>query len=182
VSRQLQECRRLLALEKQLPDVLSGKQPATPAQRLDFAQFCITTRRYATAARLYADAFKAEPRRADDLNGGHRYNAACAAALAAAGKGQDAAKLEAKERTRLRKQALDWLQDDLAAWTNVAAKGSAPTKAAVRRTLEHWQKDSDLAGVRDKTALAKLPKEEQQAWHKLWADVEALLKKVMAAK
>ena len=90
--------------------------------------------------------------------------------------------MEAKERARLRRQALDWLQDDLAAWTKVAAKRSVPSKAAVRRTLAHWQNDSDLAGVRDKAALAKLPKEEQQAWHKLWADVEALLKKVKAAK
>jgi len=36
------------------------------------------------------------------------------AALAAAGQGEDAAKLDDKERTRLRKQALDWLRADLA--------------------------------------------------------------------
>ena len=90
--------------------------------------------------------------------------------------------MEAKERARLRRQALDWLQDDLAAWTKVAAKGSAQAKAAVRQQIEHWQKDTDLAGVRDKAALAKLPKEEQQAWGKLWAGVEALLKKAKAAK
>jgi len=31
--------------------------------------------------------------------------------------------------------------------------------------------------VRDKDALSKLPVEEQEAWRKLWADVDALLKK-----
>jgi hypothetical protein len=31
--------------------------------------------------------------------------------------------------------------------------------------------------VRDKDALAKLPAEEQDAWRKLWTDVDALLKK-----
>src|SRR5262249_49597576 len=139
-------------------------------------------KRYAAAAHFFADAFAANAKLADDLARQHRYNAACAAALAAAGKGQDAAKLEDKERNRLRKQALGWLQDDLPAWTKVAAKGSAPAKAVVRQTLEHWQKDTDLAGVRDKAALAKLPKDEREAWGKLWADVEALLKKVKAAK
>jgi hypothetical protein len=106
----------------------------------------------------------------------HRYNAACAAALAAAGKGVDAAMLKEQKRTRLRKQAIDWLQDDLAAWTKVVGKGSAPAKAAVRRTLEDWQKDPDLAGLRA-AALAKLPEEEQKAWRKLWAEVKAVLKK-----
>jgi len=44
-------------------------------------------------------------------------------------------------------------------------------------TLDHWQKDSDLAGIRDAAALAKLPAEEQKAFTQLWADVAALLKK-----
>ena len=44
----------------------------------------------------------------------------------------------------------------------------------------HWQEDRDLAGVRDKDALAKLPAEERAAWEKLWADVAALLKKAEA--
>ena len=43
--------------------------------------------------------------------------------------------------------------------------------------LKHWQKDGDLAGLRDKEALAKLPPDEQKAWAQLWADVAELLKK-----
>src|SRR6516164_4586354 len=62
-----------------------------------------------TATGLYAAAFAADPKLADDLKAGHRYRAACAAALAAAGQGEDAAKLDDKEKVRLRKQALDWL-------------------------------------------------------------------------
>ena len=34
----------------------------------------------------------------------------------------------------------------------------------------------DLAGIRDKAALAKLPAEEQKAFTRLWSDVAALLK------
>jgi hypothetical protein len=48
----------------------------------------------------------------------------------------------------------------------------------MRQRLKHWQADDDLAGVRDKGALAKLPDEEQEAWHKLWAEVETLRLKV----
>ena len=43
--------------------------------------------------------------------------------------------------------------------------------------MSHWQEDADLAGVRDADALAKLPPDEQDAWRKLWADVDAVLKK-----
>ena len=43
--------------------------------------------------------------------------------------------------------------------------------------MRHWQKDTDLAGIRDAAALAKLPAEEQKACTQLWADVAALLKK-----
>jgi hypothetical protein len=39
------------------------------------------------------------------------------------------------------------------------------------------QQESDLAGLRDAAALAKLPVEEQKAFTQLWADVAALLKK-----
>jgi serine/threonine-protein kinase len=126
--------------------------------------------------RFYADAFAAEPKLADDLRSGHRYNAACAAALAAAAKGEDAAKLADQERAKLRQQALDWLQADLAAWTNLAEKGPPQARMAVQQKLRHWQQDSDLAGVRG-DALARLPAAERDAWRKLWADVDALLKR-----
>jgi hypothetical protein len=44
------------------------------------------------------------------------------------------------------------------------------------QALQHWQKDSALAGLRDKDAVEKLPEAERDAWRKLWADVAALLK------
>jgi hypothetical protein len=43
--------------------------------------------------------------------------------------------------------------------------------------LRHWQKDSDLAGIRDAAVLDKLLVEERAACERLWADVAALLKK-----
>jgi hypothetical protein len=41
-----------------------------------------------------------------------------------------------------------------------------------------WQRDSDLIGLRDQEALAKLPADEREACQKLWAGVESLRKKI----
>jgi hypothetical protein len=61
-------------------------------------------------------------------------------------------------------------------------KGPGRLLPRVQPTLRHWQKNPDLASVRDKAALAKLPRAQQEAWRKLWTDVEALLKKANAGK
>jgi hypothetical protein len=45
----------------------------------------------------------------------------------------------------------------------------------VRRVLEHWKMDSDLASVRDRDAIQKLPVGERRAWEALWKEVDALL-------
>jgi tetratricopeptide (TPR) repeat protein len=176
VLQQLQQCERMLALESRLPAVLAGKdRPAGAAERLQFADLCGATKRHAAAVSLYADAFAADPKLAHDLQAGHRYNAACAATLAAAGRGTDAGKLDDKERARLRQQALDWLRADLARWDKRAEGGTPQARAAVQQTLYHWQQDADLAGVRDKPALAALPAAERADWEKLWTDVADLL-------
>jgi hypothetical protein len=47
--------------------------------------------------------------------------------------------------------------------------------------MQHWQQDTDFAGVRG-DALDKLPQAERQEWRKLWEDVEALRKRAAAAK
>ena len=52
----------------------------------------------------------------------------------------------------------------------------------VQQQMKHWQTDTDLAGIRDRDALEKLPETERDAWHKLWDDVAALLKKVEGSK
>jgi tetratricopeptide (TPR) repeat protein len=177
-SGQVQECKRLLKLEKRLPELLRGEdKPASALEGLDLARLCHLKHLNAAAVRFAAAAFTAEPKLADDLQAGHRSNAACCAALAAAGKGKDAAKLDAKERARLRQQSLDWLRADLALRGKQLQSGKPADRAAVQRALRHWQKDSDLAGLRDKEALTKLPAEEQKVCTQLWADVAALRKK-----
>jgi eukaryotic-like serine/threonine-protein kinase len=183
VLSQLQQCNQLLALEAKLADVLAGKAMAAGnRERFGLLEVCRLQSRQAAAARLYADAFNADAKLADDLSAFHRYNAACAAALAAAGQGNDADKLDDKERSQLRKQALEWLRADLTLWSKRLEDSQAADRQATQKMLQHWQTDTDLAGVRDAEAMKTLPAEEQVVWRQLWADVAQLLKKTDGAK
>jgi Tfp pilus assembly protein PilF len=174
---ELAKVERLAAVQDKLPAFLKGDfQPTTNDERLGLAGWCQIRKHYRTSAGLSAVAFAADPKLADDLKAGHRYSAACSAALAAAGPGEDAAKLDDKEKARLRKEALDWLRADLALRTRQLESGQPADRAEVQQTLMQWQLDRDLAGLRDTAALARLRAEERAACEKLWADVAALLK------
>jgi hypothetical protein len=59
-----------------------------------------------------------------------------------------------------KKQALNCHCADLAAWTKLA--DDAKQHPRIRQTLQHWQTDSDLAGIHDADAAAKLPAGEQE--------------------
>jgi hypothetical protein len=175
---QIKTCQQLLTLDDKLSAILrGGPKPASAAGLLDLADLCQRCKKsYAHAARFYQGAFALESKLADDLRTQHRYNAACAAALAVAGKGEDADKLDHKERVRLRKEALEWLRADLDAYTRLGENADAAQ--AVRERLIHWLQDTDLGALRDEKALSALPQAERQEWQNLWADVSALLKKV----
>jgi tetratricopeptide (TPR) repeat protein len=168
-------CRRLVALAPRWPALVAGTQaPADNRERLDVARACQYQQRHVLASRLFTEAFAAEPAVADQLPTWDRYNAACCAALAGAGRGVDAGPLDDAGRARLRADALAWLRADLDQWRKrFQAEGALP---AIRSALEHWQRDRDLADVRDTDALARLPAGELEAWRALWADVAALLK------
>jgi tetratricopeptide (TPR) repeat protein/tRNA A-37 threonylcarbamoyl transferase component Bud32 len=178
----VQQCERLVELDAKLPAILKEKaKPADVPEQLGLAFLCQQyKKRYAAAARFYADAFAAEPEHAKDLHYRHRYNAACAAALAAAGRGEDAGKLTTEERTRWRKQALDWLRSDLGLWTKQLDRNIPQLRAFVRQLLHNWQRDPDLAGVRDEEELVWLVAEERKACRQLWVDVEELRKRSQA--
>jgi tetratricopeptide (TPR) repeat protein len=164
------ECERLVEREKELLSVLGGSsEPADARARTEWARLCVQTRRYVAAARLSGEAFEAEEKLANDLEAGHRYRAATAAALAGVGQGRDAGKLTDEARAALRTQALNWLKADLAAWRS-HKEGSRRAQA-----LRSWRADKALAGVRDEEGLAKLPQAERAAWRALWAEVEKLL-------
>jgi tetratricopeptide (TPR) repeat protein len=172
----VEETERLVALEQKLPAILRGEvTPADAREQLELAELCHSYKqRFAAAARFYAAALVDQPLLAIDVSGGRRYNAACAAALASAGRGLDAGDLTDVERADFRRKALGWLQMDLAVWS-LAIKISPQSAGAVLKKLQHWQTDPDLADVREDAALGGLPSDEQKHWQRFWADVSALV-------
>jgi hypothetical protein len=174
----VRQAERRVELDAKLPAFLQGDaKPKDAVEQIELAQVCKFKRWHAAAARFCADAFTAKPDLVRDLNAGHRYNAALVAALAGCGRCEDRVKPDAAEQVRLRRQALAWLRDDLAAWAKIADGGKPTEKALVKQKMDQWRSDPDLAGVRDKEALDKLPDDERKDWQKLWAYAAAVLQR-----
>ncbi len=176
---------RWLELDAKLSRILTGETlPADAAELLALAEFSQLHCRqyYAASVRFYREAFAADPKLVGELRADIRYNAACAAAQAACGKGKEAGNLEPQEYARLRGQALEWLRADLKAWGLELAKEPDTAKAGVLYEMDQWKKDAALEGVRAPDALAKLPEAERQAWQTLWEEVAELERRAAVAK
>jgi eukaryotic-like serine/threonine-protein kinase len=175
VSERLKALDSLLVLEKRLPAILQGQENATnDKEAILLARMCGHKKRHVAAARLYDDAFRAEPPYDEE----QRFDAARNAVLAAAGKGEDARLLLDKDVVMFRQCALQWLRDNLTDYDRWA-KGKRPLlKQRARTVLGYWQSHTDLASVRDKKALDELPKTERAAWKDLWRNVESLRKQI----
>jgi serine/threonine protein kinase/tetratricopeptide (TPR) repeat protein len=169
-EKQLKKCQQLLALEKRVPEALGvAKLPAS--EYLTLADLCLRyLKRYADAAGLYSRAFAADPKWAEQAGLVHRYNAVCAAALAAAGKGVGADSLPEPEKALLAQQARTWLAAELASRQKLLERNPVH----LHEELAHWLTDADLAGMRDAEKLARQPQVERVAWRRLWGDVAAL--------
>jgi tetratricopeptide (TPR) repeat protein len=139
------------------------------AARLALGRIAFDRKRFGLATQLWAAALVSDPK-LGERQAGLRFSAARAAALAAAGQGNDELPPDDAAKAKLRVQALDWLRAELTAWTTAVEPDNV-------EALTRWRKESDLAGIRDRAALAKLPAEEQKAFTLLWADVAALQSK-----
>ena len=145
------------------PALPGGEPPRDAVERIAFAELLYAKARCAESARMYADAFAEDAALAEDLVKSHRYNAACAAALATVGGEAGAAEW--------RGRALEWLRADL------AAREKAPSGLVT--VLERAKRDPDLAAVRD--GLDALPEPEREAWRSLWAAVDRTLEAARSA-
>jgi serine/threonine-protein kinase len=160
---------------RRLPGILRGEDaPRNASEGLSFALLAHQKGLYSAATRLWSAALAAEHKLAEDRTVQPRYDAACSAALGGCGKGKDAPAPDEAARASLRKQALDWLKAELATWTKLFETEPTTARQVIVKTLKHWREDSDLAGVRDAEALARLPADEKKAWQALWADVASL--------
>ena len=165
---------QLLAAEMRLPAVLAAQaKPANAVEAIRFAELCARyQKRYPLSLRFYAEAFRAESKLETNPLLGHRYNAACYAALAADGKGIEPP--PTSERPELRRTARDWLAADLAARTQLLDSAPEMNRAVVHGKMLHWLADPDLAGIRDPDKLKTLHPDEQRIMEILWRDVRTL--------
>jgi serine/threonine-protein kinase len=168
----VRDCRRLVEIDGREEAVLRGTPRLVgAAERKEYAQLCGCKKLYATSARLWADAFAADPHLAADLAAGYRADAACAAALAGCGRGKDAARLDDRQRAHCRRQALQWLGAELAACMKALRRGGAEGRRLAQQRLGSWQFGWELAAVRDPAALARLAEVERVSWARFWAEV-----------
>jgi serine/threonine-protein kinase len=180
-----------------LPAFLQGTyQPQDNDERLALLGICRSRGLCGAAARLFADAFDADPALADELttdclrrtqgpehpddpievfNAACRYLAARCAALAGCGFGKDGAELNEAERTRWRKQARQWLRAELVAWARMLDSDSPVARNLAKRMLTLWLDEPDLAGLRDPAQLERLAEDERKDSLALWAEVGAVL-------
>lgn len=190
LSGQLTACTNLLKFDERLAAIDNGATvPSGRAELLALADLCRRYKlRYAAAARFYTAAFRASSGPADETVLSARHAAACTALLAGVGHGNDAQALAVQERAALRRQALDWLEEDVNLCRQHITRPSSPDEpersfgtlqkvpdaiAALQR-LTDWQGDSDLAHARaDK--LAQFAPEEATSWRRFWADVAVLI-------
>ena len=174
LRRLLAQVEHLATLVNRLPAILRGAEhPKDSLDALELAHVARAGGQFAAATRLSADALTAEPTRADDLKAGERYKAACLAALAGCGLGKDDPKPDANSRAKLRSQALAWLKADLGRNALLLEEKDPAVRKEIADRLARWQKDPDLAGVRDEAGLAIVPRQERQAWKRLWSEVDA---------
>jgi tetratricopeptide (TPR) repeat protein len=174
VSRLVGQCQQGIDIDGKLKSFLAGKgapgEAVTQLQMADLARAPFNQLNL-TSARLYRDAFARQPQ----LTTAHRFNAARCAALAGCGQGKDASQLASGVRLVWRKQALVWLQADLAAWRRQLKSEVPGQSAQARKAVEGWLRNPDLAGVREPNQLARLPAAEWEGWLRLWTQAARAL-------
>jgi serine/threonine-protein kinase len=181
-----------------LPAFLQGKyQPQDNDERLALLPICQFQRRYGAVARLFADAFAADPNLAQSLNTEclvraqgpeapadrievfdtpSRYVAARCAALAGCGLGSDVANVSEEVRTRWRMQAREWLRADLAEWAKMQESSPGTARDLAKKMLTHWLVEADLSGLREPAELDKLSADERKDCQALWHEIGVVLK------
>jgi tetratricopeptide (TPR) repeat protein len=182
----VREAERLAALDILLAKVLKREAVVHDAAVLmELARFATHEKKmFAAASGLCQETFRAHPDWAEaevppqpvGLRFSTRRFAVAAASMAAAGEG-DGAGLTPERRAAWRRQALDWLRAELGVWRQRLDGATSEERAEIGRLIANVQQDSWLASIRDTAQFDRLPTEERDAWHKLWAEVAALLKK-----
>lgn len=111
--------------------LVGRQQPRNNDERLAMVGVCRFENRFAALARIYAQAFAADP----NLVKVHRLTAARVAVQAGGGREIDAGGLGDGERRNWRTQAKAWLREDLSAMVKALDRDFNNHRDHVRRTL-----------------------------------------------
>ena len=171
----VRRCERLTGLDGILGGVRAETVAVTdPVAALELAAFAQQDKKWPhTAVKLAEKAFASNLKLADDLSAGHRLTAARAAAAASSGRGGDAERLDAVEKTRLRKLALGWLRADLEVWKpRAAARSDRPATPSRNSSTGCATPTSRVCATR--TPWKNFPRKSKE-WSALWAEVEVLI-------
>jgi tetratricopeptide (TPR) repeat protein len=181
---QLNEYVAWVKLADRLEHVLLGEDRILgPEDQIALGRICLFFKHlYVNAGVFYAEAFGARPELANDVRNNNRFDAACAAALAGTGQGDDVAALQERDKQVWRERARHWLEEDLAQWNKLAASDNPDDRAMTRAAMFRWKQERYLVGIRNKDALQKLPEGERDVLQKLWDDVDVVLKRAGATK
>jgi len=194
---ELRKMERWRELRLRLPELIAGKQrPKSSAEACEFAQVCKQPfeKRYVLATRLYAEALAAD----SSLAPRHRFDAACAAVMAAAGRDGDfldaldvarsgalvelpdgrivpfpSPTIDVAEWGYFTHRAHTWLRAELYARER-QAKDPIQSKSVIE-TLTSWKRNPELSTVREPVWLAAMSEVDRTKWTSLWTDVDELL-------
>jgi serine/threonine-protein kinase len=168
----VREAERLSALADRLPAALRGDELPDPETEIQLARIAAARRLHVGSARLSRDAFRRRGELADDLASGARFAAARSAALAGAGRGDDAPPPDEKDRVRWRQQAIAWLRADLDLTARLLKTADPSSSDDAETRLGRWQRDPDLSPLRDGPDFDGLTEAERAACRDLWVEVE----------
>jgi hypothetical protein len=149
------------------------------------AVWCCEKGRRVGGARLAAAALAKQPDLFEDLDRYPRYEAACCAAQVTLGPGPHDPPTDDAERDRWSRQALEWLEADVAARSQRLASGGPaaqgdPVRAEIVQ-IASWRKNRNLRGVRDPEHLARLAPDVRARAERFWAHADALVDRLRAA-
>jgi serine/threonine-protein kinase len=169
-----------------LPDLLAlldgTHRPRDNDERLGLLGVCQFEGRWSTAARLYAEAFEADPKLAEGPYAQDHFAAACCAASAGSGRGDGETAAGDPERARWRRQARDWLRADLVSLKKILGGDVPASREYLQISLMKWPLDPALTGLHDAAELARLTPAERQEWRDFWSDHDALYRRAVDSK
>jgi tetratricopeptide (TPR) repeat protein len=147
---------------------LDPKSAVRPHSNLAFV--FLSQGRLEEAIGHFQQAVKLDPKfiPAQDGLGICLHDAACDALKSASNPSTENSPLGEPDRVGLRRQAMDWLRDNLDLTAAMLGRGLKPPWS-----LSSWQVDPALAAVRGPAELAKLPQSERAQWRRFWAEVAA---------